>query len=73
MMTLTAAVKAGVVCMSLFSPEVLVCNLPSTKTILVCQSDGCRTLRELYRSWHGDPAKQQAFYYKLYGYNPEGK
>jgi hypothetical protein len=68
MITLSAAAKAGAVCLSLLSPEVLFCKIPKLQTdVVICMSDGCRTPRHLYREWKHHPERRYAFYLKLYG------
>jgi hypothetical protein len=68
MITLSAAAKAGAVCLSLLSPEVQFCKLPKMHLdAVVCMNDGCRTPKQLYREWRRHPERQSEFYLKLYG------
>jgi hypothetical protein len=68
MITLSVAAKAGAVCLSLLSPEVLICRLPKMHLdAVICMTDGCRTPRQLYREWRHHPERQSEFYLKLYG------
>jgi hypothetical protein len=68
MITLSAAAKAGAVCLSLLSPEVLFCKIPKMHLdAVVCMSDGCRTPQNLYREWRHRPERRGEFYLKLYG------
>lgn len=69
MMSLAAAIKAGVVCMALLSPEVLFCQSPE-HVDLVCLQDGCRTPRHLGIEWRAHPDQRAAFFRKLYGVEP---
>jgi hypothetical protein len=71
MISLSAAIKAGVVCMSLLSPDVLFCHRPHLSQVLVCEADGCRTQREFARTW---TAKRRAkFALEFYGVTQRDK
>jgi hypothetical protein len=67
MITLSAAVKAGAVCLSLLSPEVQLCKLTKMHLDAVCMRDGCRTPKQLSREWRHHPERQSDFYLRLYG------
>ena len=67
MITLSAAVRAGVVCLSLLSPDVQFCKLPKMNLDVVCIRDGCRTPKQLSREWRHHPERRSDFYLKLYG------
>jgi hypothetical protein len=58
------------VCMSLVSPDVLLCT-NHRDTPLVCDATAkpvkCQTFKALYASWRGHPERRAEFYLKLYG------
>lgn len=70
MITLSAAAKAGAVCLSLTSQSALFCTMPARpRQVLFCTSD-CRTAAELRRLYLRHPERQIADQESLYGVPP---
>lgn len=67
---LSQPARAQTACMSLVSPDVLLCT-DGRDMPLVCDVSGakpaCQTFAALYKSWRGHPERREEFYRRLYG------
>ena len=66
MMSLTAAAKAGALCVSLLSPDVNFCVIKDQD--YVCTRKGCQREAEMTVEWRKHPERQLEFFKTLYGY-----